>query len=130
MSHRFFYFFFFYFITQCSFAAVMDRYTFDNQKDADRFNSLTKEIRCVVCQNQNIADSEAPLAQDLRDKISQMVKEKKSNEIIKNFLVKRYGEFILLQPLFNKSTILLWIFPLAGLGFIFLFFLKLRSVDN
>ncbi|MCW5582327.1 MAG: cytochrome c-type biogenesis protein CcmH [Gammaproteobacteria bacterium] len=92
--------------------------------DSARFQALTKEIRCVVCQNQNIADSNAPLANDLRKKIYQMILDNKSNEEIKNFLVKRYGEYILLQPRFNKITIVLWMFPLVGL--ILIFFILLR----
>lgn len=89
--------------------------------DMKRFQSLTKEIRCVVCQNQTIADSNAPLANDLREKVYNMIIEKKSNEEIKDYLVKRYGEFILLQPRFNKLTFLLWTFPFIGISFVLLF---------
>ncbi len=93
----------------------MNLYPFSSTTDATRFQSLTKEIRCVVCQNQNIADSNAPLANDLRQKIYTMILEKKSDNHIKKYLVKRYGEFILLQPPFNASTALLWLFPLVAL---------------
>lgn len=99
--------------------AAEDTYPFTSSKDAKRFQSLISETRCVVCQNQNIADSNAPLANDLRGKIYHMVLNKKSDEDIKNYLVNRYGEFILFQPRFNKSTILLWVFPLLSLIFIF-----------
>lgn len=84
-----------------------------------RFQSLVKEIRCVVCQNQSIADSNAPLANDLREKIYLMVAEKKSNVEVKEYLAKRYGEFILLEPRFNKLTSLLWLFPFLGLTCVF-----------
>ncbi len=94
--------------------------------DAKRFQALIKEIRCVVCQNQNIADSNAPLANDLREKIYKMVIAKRSNEEIKNYLVKRYGEFILLQPRLNKFTFLLWTFPFMGLVCILPFLLCFR----
>lgn len=80
----------------------------------DRFQLLTQEIRCVVCQNQSIADSNAPLAKDLREKIYRMILEKKSDDEIKNYLVKRYGEFILFKPRLNASTLILWLFPLLG----------------
>lgn len=92
-------------------------YPFTTASDATRFHELIKEIRCVVCQNQSIADSNAPLANDLRKKVYLMVTEKKSNQDIKDYLVKRYGEFILLEPRFNKLTFILWLFPF--LGFIF-----------
>ncbi len=89
-----------------------------------RFQALTKEIRCVVCQNQTIADSSAPLANDLREKVYKMVNEKKSNEEIKDYLVKRYGEFILMQPRFNKLTFILWAFPFIGLACLLLFLIR------
>jgi cytochrome c-type biogenesis protein CcmH len=81
-----------------------------------RFNVLTKEIRCVVCQNQSIADSAAPLAQDLREKVKQMMIAGQSDEDIKNYLVQRYGEFILFKPRWHATTALLWLFPLVGLS--------------
>ena len=110
-----------------AFALPQDTYSFASLTDAKRFHLLTQEVRCVVCQNQNIADSNAPLANDLREKIYLMVVNKKSDEEIKNFLVTRYGEFILLRPRFNKTTSFLWLFPLIGLVFILLFFLRLTS---
>lgn len=106
-------------------AHSLDLYHFDNQKDANRFYSLIKEIRCVVCQNQTIADSSAPIAKDLCHRISALIKEKKSNAEIKNFLVTRYGEHILLNPRFSVRTSLLWLFPFFSVilvvfyGFIF-----------
>jgi cytochrome c biogenesis protein CcmG, thiol:disulfide interchange protein DsbE len=90
-------------------------YPFTNAEDALRFTKLTNETRCVVCQNQSIADSNAPLAKDLREKIHQFILEKKSNEEIENYLVNRYGEFILLRPRINKLTIALWAFPFAAI---------------
>lgn len=80
-----------------------------------RFQLLTKEIRCVVCQNQSIADSEAPLAGDLRMKVKTMLNEGKSNAQIKDYLVARYGEFILFKPRLKASTWLLWFFPFIAL---------------
>lgn len=96
-------------------------YPFTSSADTKRFESLTSEIRCVVCQNQNIADSNAPLANDLRKKVYDMVLDKKSNNEIKDYLVKRYGEFILLQPRFNTTTLILWAFPFIGLITVFFF---------
>lgn len=107
--------------TSCSnlFASEEYTHTFTNPADSSRYHVLTQEIRCLVCQNQNIADSNAPLANDLRDKVYQMVLAQKSNDEIKSYMVKRYGEFILLNPRFNPTTALLWGFPLIGLLMMF-----------
>lgn len=98
-----------------AFAATEDTYTFRSQADSERFHALTDTIRCVVCQNQTIADSNAPLANDLREKVYRMVNEGKSDIEITQYLVKRYGEFILLKPRFHLSTLFLWLFPFLGL---------------
>jgi cytochrome c-type biogenesis protein CcmH len=99
-----------------AFAVPADPYSFTSPTEAERFTTLTHEIRCVVCQNQNIADSSAPLANDLRNKVYQMIITQQSDAQIKAYLVSRYGEFILLKPRLNKSTWLLWGFPLLGLS--------------
>jgi len=109
------------FCTVIAQAAPEDRYTFASVQATKRFNDLTKEIRCVVCQSQAIADSNAPLANDLREKIAMLIKANKTDEEIKDYLSKRYGEFILLEPRFNKLTIFLWLFPAGGLIFIIWF---------
>lgn len=103
------------------YGAEIESYPFVSKTQSLRFTSLTKEIRCVVCQNQNIAESNAPLAHDLRTKVYRMVVSGQSDDVIKNYLVKRYGEFILLQPRFNQHTFLLWLFPLFILPFAFIF---------
>ncbi len=108
---------------------VISAYAIDDTAEK-RLANLTKEIRCVVCQNQNIADSNAPLAKDLREKVQQMIIDKKSDEEIKEYLVQRYGEFILLRPRFHSTTFLLWTFPFLGMlmGFFFLCrFVKLQA---
>lgn len=107
-----------------AYALDQNPYPFTSTANSLRFQALTKEIRCVVCQNQNIADSNAPLANDLRSKVYQLVNEKKSDEEIKNYLVKRYGEFILLRPRLNKLTVFLWTFPFLGLIFIVSLFFR------
>ena len=76
------------------------------------YNSLIKEVRCMVCQNQNIAESEAPLAVDLRNKIREMIKNGKSESEIKQFMTDRYSSFILYDPPVNKQNIVLWFGPL------------------
>lgn len=113
-----------------SFASTQDTYAFLSKADSDRYSAFIQEIRCVVCQNQNIADSNAPLANDLRKKIYNMMLDKKSDNEIKNFLVSRYGEFILLKPRFNKLTLLLWSFPFLSLVLILMFFLTFRVKNH
>lgn len=75
------------------------------------YERLTHEVRCLVCQNQTVADSTAPLAADLRREIYAMVEEGRSEEDIKTFLLDRYGDFVLYKPRFLFSTALLWLAP-------------------
>ena len=86
---------------------------FENQQQQDRFDQLTQELRCLVCQNQNLADSDAPLAHDLRREVHEMLQTGQSNEQIKQFLVARYGDFVLYRPPVQKNTYLLWLGPLV-----------------
>jgi len=85
------------------------------------YERLTHEVRCLVCQNQTIGDSSAPLAADLRREIRQMIESGRSEEEIKVFLLERYGDFVLYRPRFKSSTAALWLAPLlllvaGGLG--------------
>ena len=84
---------------------------FDSQEQQERFNRLTEELRCLVCQNQNLADSDAPLAHDLRDEIFEMLQAGRSDEEIKRFLVERYGDFVLYRPPVKGNTLILWLAP-------------------
>ncbi|MEC9205681.1 MAG: cytochrome c-type biogenesis protein [Pseudomonadota bacterium] len=86
--------------------------------EQETYKKLISELRCMVCQNQNLEESEAPLAIDLKNKVREMLNDGKSEEEIKKFLVERYSSFILYQPPFTKQNILLWLGP-------FLFFLIL-----
>ncbi len=76
-----------------------------------RFKSLANELRCVMCQNQSIADSNAPIAHDLRVEVLSLMREGKTDAEIKNYLVERYSEFVLYQPPVNKKNALLWAGP-------------------
>lgn len=124
--------FFFLYLTIQTNTSAEAVYPFSNINDESRFQDLSREVRCVVCQYQNIADSNAPLAKDLRRKIYMLIQDKKTDEEIKTYLQKRYGEFILLEPNINKFTMLLWAFPFIGLllslslPFVFKSRLKLR----
>src|SRR5215211_992187 len=82
-----------------------------------RARDLSRELRCMVCQNQSIDDSEAPLARDLRLLVRERIAAGDSDSQVTDFLVARYGEFVLLKPRFNPHTLLLWLLPpLALLG--------------
>jgi cytochrome c-type biogenesis protein CcmH len=80
-----------------------------------RARALSKELRCMVCQNQSIDDSDAPLARDLRILVRERLQAGESDQQVINFLVARYGEFVLLKPRFSWHTALLWLGPAAVL---------------
>ena len=83
----------------------------ENQQQELRARNISKNIRCMVCQNQSIDESNAPLAKDLRILIRNKIKEGNNNEEIYKFLTDRYGDFILLKPPFKLSTLALWLLP-------------------
>ena len=83
----------------------------ENQEQELRARDISKNIRCMVCQNQSIDDSSAPLAKDLRILIRNKIVEGKNDEEIYKFLTDRYGDFILLKPPFKLSTLALWFLP-------------------
>ena len=93
--------------------AAIDTYEFANDAERDRFRELTKELRCPKCQNQDIADSNAPIATDLRREIFRMLGEGKDNQQILDFMVARYGDFVLYKPALTGKTAVLWFGPLA-----------------
>ena len=93
--------------------------TFNNKNLEQRYYSLIEEIRCLVCQNQSLADSDAPLAQDLRNEIYKMIHSKKSNNQITNYLVERYGDFVLYRPPLKKNTWFLGFGPFLFLAIAF-----------
>jgi len=99
--------------------------TFNTPEQLQRYEYLTKELRCLVCQNQNLAESHADLAQDLREEVQQMILAGKSNDEIVDYLVARYGDFVLYKPPVKESTWLLWFAPfvllLAGVSIVYRF---------
>jgi len=94
-------------------APVQEPLVFESQLQEDRFNQLTLELRCLVCQNQNLADSDAQLAHDLRAEVHEMLVAGNSNDEIKQFMVERYGDFVLYRPPVQTNTYLLWLGPLV-----------------
>ena len=89
---------------------------FDDPVLNERYLSLTREVRCLVCQNQTIADSNAPLASDLRREIREMIAAGQTDAEIAEFLVARYGDFVLYRPPLQPSTWALWGAPFLFLG--------------
>ena len=104
-----------------------------NPKKELRARNISKNIRCLVCQNQSIDESSAPLAKDLRILIRIKIEQGNSDEEIYDFLTKRYGDFILLNPPFKISTLFLWILPFVflavGIFVIFLHNNKSKKLD-
>ena len=98
------------FISKNSYSVEPEEFL-QNPKQEMRARNITKNIRCLVCQNQSIDDSSAPLAKDLRALIRTKVQENDTDEEIYKFLTDRYGDFILLKPPFKISTFLLWSLP-------------------
>ena len=91
--------------------AAIDTYTFASDAERERYHQLTKELRCPKCQNQDIADSNAPIAADLRREIFRLLGEGKSNRQIVDFMVDRYGDFVRYKPALTSRTWLLWFGP-------------------
>ena len=87
-----------------------------NQELEDRYHTLVTELRCLVCQNQTIADSNAALAKDLRREVRDMLVKGKSDEEIKDFMLERYGDFVLYNPPVKTTTVPLWIGPFVLLA--------------
>ncbi len=106
-----------------SFAHAIDPLPFKDRVEEMRFQNLTRELRCLVCQNQNLADSEAQLAVELRRQVFDMMQSGKSDAEIKQYLVARYNDFVLYDPPVKAGTLLLWFLPgvlvLIGAGVVF-----------
>ena len=91
--------------------AVVETVEFADRKTEQRYKELIAELRCLVCQNQNIAESDADLAKDLRRKTAEMLKAGESNRYIRNYMRERYGDFVLYKPPFEGITAILWVSP-------------------
>ena len=112
--------------------ATIDAYQFDDPKKEALYKKLVKELRCTVCQNQDIGDSNAGLAQDLRRKTYEMVSAGKDEEYILDYMSDRYGDFVLYRPRLQNNTLLLWVGPFIILIVAVFFMLKFirRSEDD
>ncbi len=115
-------------------AQAIDPLPFENQKAEQRFQALTTELRCLQCQNQNLADSDAALAKDMRKQIFEMMQKGDSDQQIKQYMIDRYGDFVIYSPKFNWQNSVLWLVPLlaalAGIAFVLLHFRGARTLDT
>ncbi len=96
--------------------AGIETRAFDSPAQEQAYKELVFELRCLVCQNQNLADSNAELAVDLRNEVFRMLKEGKSKQEVLDFMVARYGNFVLYRPPVDKATSLLWFGPVVMLA--------------
>jgi len=93
-------------------ALAIDIHEFENEEQRLDYQQLTQELRCLVCQNQNIADSDAGLAKDLRNEVAKLIKQGQNQVQITDYMVQRYGEFVTYSPPLSTLTIILWLVPL------------------
>lgn len=119
-------------ISISSFAAI-EVHEFDNDVDRKRYQTFIDEMRCPKCTNQNLAGTNSPIAEDLRRELVFMIKDGRSDKEIVDFMVERYGEFILYRPRLSSATILLWAAPfillLSGVVLLLLIVRKRRRIE-
>jgi len=104
--------------------AGLEKFDFTGNVDEDRYKELIAEIRCLVCQNQSLADSDAELAHDLRQEVYDLMNDGQGDAQIVDFMVARYGDFVLYNPPVKPSTYLLWYGPFVLLAIGILFLIK------
>lgn len=119
------------FISFSSIAAI-EVHEFDNDVDRQRYQTFIDEMRCPKCQNQNLAGTNSPIAMDLRRELELMIKDGRSDKEIVDFMVERYGEFILYRPRLSSATLMLWGAPvvllIAGIIMLLLIVRKRRRL--
>ncbi|MFA0158164.1 heme lyase NrfEFG subunit NrfF [Vibrio sp. 10N.261.46.A3] len=104
----------------------VELFEFENPEQQQRAISLAKTLRCPQCQNQNLIESNSPIAKDLRLVVFNMVKAGKSNNEITQYMTERFGEFVLYKPAMKVSNLLLWLLP--SLLFLLFIYLSVKSV--
>jgi cytochrome c-type biogenesis protein CcmH len=111
-------------------AAVIETYQFDDDVQRVRYHHFIEELRCPKCQNQNLSGSDSAISQDLRRQIHSMIMDDKSDIEITQYMVARYGDFILYRPRFNATTAILWLAPMGLLGIGLLVWWRMASRQN
>lgn len=111
-------------LANLAWAEMVDTYQFNDPEQRTRAVALAKSLRCPQCQNQNLVESNSPIAYDLRLEVYRMIDEGKTNEQIIQLMTSRFGHFVLYKPPFQWTTALLWLFPFAILllGLILMFY--------
>ncbi len=120
-------------LTPVSTIAMIDEFDFSGNVSETRYRDLSAQIRCLVCQNESLASSGAGLAQDLKREVYNLMDSGKNNEEVKDFLVQRYGNFILYKPPLGGSTFILWFAPFLLLilgGIIYLKVIKTKNSQS
>ena len=116
------------------YSGVFETREFETTAQSDRYRTLTAELRCLVCQNQNIADSNADLAKDLRNKVYELIVAGQTDADIINFMVSRYGDFVLYRPPLKASTVVLWLSPfvlvILSIGLLIRFIRNRRTLEK
>jgi cytochrome c-type biogenesis protein CcmH len=107
-----------------------ENYVFADPKQRKIFLNLTAELRCPKCQNQNIADSDAPIAHDMRRKVYQLMQEGKNKAEVIDWMKQRYGNFVYYKPPVNAVTIWLWLLPVLFAIVMLMFFLRRRKPED
>ena len=112
--------------------AVVELYKFDDEVTQKRYQSFTEELRCPKCQNQNLAGSDSAIAGDLRRELYRLLMEGQSDKEITDFMVNRYGDFVLYRPPLKENTLLLWGLPLVLLfiGILIVAFMLVRKKNT
>jgi len=112
-------------------SAPVETFQFDSPETEKTFHKLSEELRCLVCQNQNVAESNADLAKDLRLEIYTMLSDGKTEDEIVDFMVQRYGDYVLYRPPFKPMTWLLWFGPVIIFAIALTFVVRfMRSQDD
>lgn len=113
---------FFIFASSVAMSAPVELHQFDSPKQEADYRALIQELRCPQCQNNNIADSNATIATDMRAKTFELLKEGKSKDEVVDYMIERYGNFVTYDPPLTPATIMLWVLPLIlialGLGIV------------
>jgi len=100
-------------LTSLASQSAGDVYEFDNDADRERFQHFTYELRCPKCQSQNLAGSDSNISQDLKRELHRLIREGNTDDQVIDFMVTRYGDFVLYNPKFQPNTYALWLGPLV-----------------
>ena len=117
-------------LIQTTFSENIEAKDFESPDQERRYHALIEDIRCPVCQGQSISGSNSSLAKDLREQVRQMILSNKSNKQIYQFMVDRYGDFVVFKPPLNWKTYLLWFTPLGFLVFCFIYLIRSTRVKD